>query len=209
MSDSKQTFSHRTAVMLAIFGAVLMLGLPLALRIFVIEAFRLPSGGMFPTYQVGDHIFARKMGVLPPRRGDIIVFRYPKEPDKIFIKRVIAIGGDTIEVRCRDVWINGQALPRRQVAGDCQIVDGEAGPLPCERFEETNHDQRYQVVNTPGDRCTTGTVAFPYQVPPRQAFVMGDNRDNSYDSRFWGAVPYDAIIGKPWFIWWSEARATR
>jgi signal peptidase I len=207
------TESIGVAVLIALF-----------LRAFVVEAFKIPSGSMIPTLQVGDHIFVNKFiyGVrVPwtnikigehyrePRRGEVIVFIYPKEPDKDFIKRIVAIPGDTVEVRDNHLWVNGKAVERLPGDGDCRYMDYEE---TSQRWIDRTCDQ---VDEKLGDGTTYTTIydrggapyrapPGPWTVPPDSVFVMGDNRDNSHDSRFWGFVPFDLIKGKAMIIWFSS-----
>jgi signal peptidase I len=164
--------------------------LALFIRTFIVQAFKIPSGSMLPTLQIGDHILVNKLryGIrLPyvgrvvkfanPRHGDIIVFVYPVDPQKDFIKRVVGEPGDEVEVRHKRVLINGEPVED----GHANFVDG---PGATSRL-------------TPRDNYG------PVVVPPEKIFVMGDNRDRSYDSRFWGFVPIDDIKGKAFVIYWS------
>jgi len=205
------TESIGVAVLIALF-----------LRAFVVEAFKIPSGSMIPTLQVGDHIFVNKfiygvrvpftnikfgMEYRKPRRGEVIVFIYPKEPDKDFIKRIVAIEGDTVEVRDNQIFINGVGVPRSHVDGDCKYEDFVEDTA---RWEERRCEAWIEDVN--GNHYTTvydknGGVhsTRPVTVPKDSVFVMGDNRDNSHDSRYWGFVPFDLIKGKAMIIWWSHA----
>jgi signal peptidase I len=165
-------------------------------RIFVFQAFKIPTGSMEDNLKVGDHIIVNKFiygpasdiwkRVLPLRdlrRGDIIVFRYPLQPDTDFVKRVIGMPGDTLEVRDKKVSINGKQL-EEPYTHFLQPVS-----TPSEFREITSFDVR--------DRYG------PVTVPPNQYFVMGDNRDNSQDSRYWGFLPRDYIKGKALVIYWS------
>jgi signal peptidase I len=206
------TESIAVAVLIALF-----------LRAFVVEAFKIPSGSMIPTLQVGDHIFVNKFiyGVrVPwtnlkigehyrePKRGEVIVFIYPKEPDKDFIKRIVAIPGDTVEVRDNHLVVSGKAVERSHVEGDCRYMDFEEltqrwDERGCDQFNEQLKDGTlYTTIYNRGElsRAPTG----PWTVPPDSVFVMGDNRDNSHDSRWWGFVPYDLIKGKAMIIWFSS-----
>jgi len=163
----------------------------LFIRTFVVQAFKIPSGSMKPTLQVGDHILVNKFiygvkipylssVVLPvkdPQRGDIVVFKFPVDPRKDFIKRVIAVPGDVVEIRDKTIFINGRRV---------------------------NHD--YGVFSDP--RTIAGNLKprdnlGPITVPKDALFVMGDNRDESFDSRFWGFVPIRDVSGKAFIIYWS------
>jgi signal peptidase I len=201
---------HGTTTGRALFsvlaGPVTLILLALGLRMFVIEAFKIPSGAMIPTLQVGDHIYVNKLAYRShePRRGDVIVFIYPKEPDKDFIKRVVAVGGDTIEIRDRVLYVNGAAVPREHVDADCHYDDfdesiGRWEGRACDAWEETLDGNRYTTIFDQAPRSWPAR-----RVPPDSFFVMGDNRDNSHDSRFWGFVPRDLVKGKAMFIWWSQ-----
>ena len=173
-------------------GVALLLAL--AIRTFVVQAFKIPSGSMLPTLQIGDHILVNKflygprleipltqisLGRLPglrkPRPGDVVVFIWPKDRSKDFIKRVIAVEGQTVEVRNRQVFIDGK---------------------PWDDPHATWVMQR-------GLGGAAGDNYGPYTVPPDHVFVMGDNRDQSYDSRFWGPVPIADIKGRALVIYWS------
>lgn len=161
----------------AILIAVL---LALLIRTFVVQAFKIPSGSMITTLQVGDHILVNKFiyRFRDPERGDIIVFKYPVDESRDFIKRIVAVGGEEIYIKGRDVYINCQP-PK---AG-CQPLD--------EPF--AYYDSRM-----------LGTETFgPVHIPPGAYFVMGDNRNNSQDSRFWGFVRREKIKGKAFIIYWS------
>ena len=165
--------------------------LALFIRTFIVQAFKIPSGSMIPTLQIGDHILVNKLsyGVrIPflehylvsfgtPQRGDVIVFIFPEDRSKDFIKRVIGVAGDTVEVRGKKVYVNGK-----------QIEDSHA------HFEGDD----------PQLAGLTGRDDYgPKTVPENHIFVMGDNRDRSYDSRFWGYVSLDDIRGKAILIYWS------
>lgn len=165
--------------------------LALFIRAFVVQAFKIPSGSMKDTLLIGDHILVNKFiyGVkLPftnatlvpiknPQRGDIMVFKFPEDPDKDFIKRAIAIEGDVVEVRQKKVFVNHVELQEPYaIHTDSRIIP--AWIQPRDNFG-------------------------PVTVPKDSVFVMGDNRDHSYDSRFWGFVKLDALRGKAFIIYWS------
>jgi signal peptidase I len=175
-------------------GVALLLAL--AIRTFVVQAFKIPSGSMLPTLQIGDHILVNKfvygprleipltqtsLGQLPglrePRAGDVVVFIWPKDRSKDFIKRVIAVEGQTVEVRDRQVYIDGKPWDDPHATWVAQ--------------------QRGVGTGGAGDDYPATTV------PKDHVFVMGDNRDQSYDSRFWGFVPIADIKGQALVIYWS------
>ena len=213
------TESIGVAVLIALF-----------LRAFLVEAFKIPSGSMIPTLQVGDHIFVSKFlyGVrIPwtnvklfkhtrePRRGEIIVFVYPQDPEKDFIKRIVAIPGDTVQVCGGQVLINNQPLRRELQTGRCEYDDfdedrpmGSWRRVPCTSYREWNGSETYQTVHNQGGGAAAQGCGPATTIPAEHVFVMGDNRDNSHDSRFWGPVHYDLIKGKAWFIWWSAGEKT-
>ncbi len=192
----------------------------LVLRAFVVEAFKIPSGSMIPTLQVGDYIFVNKFlyGVrLPftnwkiadslrkPKRGEVVVFVYPVEPDKDFIKRIAAIEGDTIDIRDNVIHINGQPLQRAEQHDDCRYFDYEESTSRwqqklCDGVVETNGTNQYTAIYR---RAGLPSSFDAVTVPPGMVFVMGDNRDFSNDSRYWGFVPQSHIKGRAMVIWWS------
>ncbi|MGZ5445722.1 MAG: signal peptidase I [Thermoanaerobaculia bacterium] len=159
-------------------------------RIFAFQAFKIPSGSMEDNLLTGDHIIVNKFiygpppalkGILPqrePRRGDVVVFRYPGQPEIDYVKRVVGLPGETLIIRDKRVFIDGRELPE-----------------PYVLFT----DKRTQHPNEPQHRDHFG----PYKVPPGQYFAMGDNRDNSNDSRFWGTVPRAMIKGRAFMVYWS------
>ena len=202
----------------------------LFLRAFLVEAFKIPSGSMIPTLQVGDHIFVSKFlygvripwtniklfkHVREPRRGEVVVFVYPQDPDKDFIKRIVAIPGDTLQVCGGQVLINNQPVRRELQPGACEYQDyDEDRPrdnwrrVPCTSYREWNGNETYLTVHNQGGGGPSQACGQAWTIPPEHVFVMGDNRDNSHDSRFWGPVHYDLIKGKAWFIWWSAGEKT-
>ena len=199
----------------------------LFLRAFVVEAFKIPSGSMIPTLQVGDHIFVNKfiygvrvpwtnikfgMEFRKPKRGEVIVFIYPVEPDKDFIKRIVAVEGDTVEMHDDQLVVNGKPVARAHVDGDCRYEDfveetSQWEARRCDAWtERVNGDSYTTIYNRRPDDVprSAGSSFGPRKVPKDSVFVMGDNRDNSHDSRFWGFVPFDHIKGKAMIIWWSH-----
>jgi signal peptidase I len=178
--------------------------LAIILRTFLIQAYKIPSGSMEPTLLIGDHIMVSKIryglrmpdslfgltpfaGELPygrylihfsaVHRGDVVVFVFPMDPTKDFIKRVIGIGGDTVQVKNGRVFLNGESMADPH-------AHFEVSPMERSQFSERDN-------------------YGPVTVPAGQLFMMGDNRDRSYDSRFWGFVKLDQVEGRAWFIYWS------
>ncbi|HET6147436.1 MAG TPA: signal peptidase I [Polyangia bacterium] len=197
------------------------IAIALVLRAFVVEAFQIPSGSMIPTLEVGDHIFVSKFAYglgIPftnikilelnqPERGDVIVFKYPIDPSTDYIKRVVGLPGDVVEVRQHEVFINGHPMPRQRLPIPCPDSESRPGlgadERDCEEWEETLGSKRHATIQEPG----RGHDFSRTVVPPGNVFVMGDNRDNSSDSRVWGTVQHDLIKGKALIIWWSRAPA--
>ncbi len=285
-------------------GAAVLIAL--ALRAFVIEAFKIPSSSMYPTLEIGDHIFVNKfiygmripwtntklLQLRSPHRAEVIVFAQPCDTERDYIKRVVATEGDHVEVRCHVVYVNGEAVPAKLMQkaarglrgdepealvddGGCEYMDyndqsDQWSRKRCTRYEETVGDKTYETYQDPErpdhekeadtkdfplvahanmpPSCATdtgtagGTVPknqqagkivrrgdpefilppglppgarnddtglgvcdqrLQYVVPPGHVFVMGDNRANSNDSRYWGSVPVENIKGKALFIWLS------
>jgi len=165
--------------------------LALFIRTFVVQAFKIPSGSMLPTLLIGDHLLVNKfiygirvpftgkilIPIKSPEHGDVVVFRFPKDRSIDYIKRVVGTAGDTVEIKDKKVFINGQAIedPHAHFTSPA-VLDAKASP-----------------------RDNLG----PIMVPEQRIFVMGDNRDNSYDSRFWGFVDQRDILGKAFILYWS------
>ncbi|HVH28663.1 MAG TPA: signal peptidase I [Vicinamibacterales bacterium] len=171
--------------------------LALFIRTFVVQAFKIPTGSMENNLLIGDHLLVNKFvfgptpstverALLPVdaiERGDVVVFKYPEDPARDFIKRVIGLPGDVLELRDKRVLINGMPLDEPYV----HFLDP---PGTSDEFREvTSFDVRERY--------------GPVTVPPNQYFVMGDNRDNSQDSRYWGFLPRDHVKGKALVIYWS------
>lgn len=165
-------------------------------RIFVFQAFKIPTGSMEDNLKIGDHIIVNKaiygpmsgplsaiMPIREVRRGDIIVFRYPLQPETDFVKRVIGLPGETIEIRDKKVFVNGRQLNEPYTLFD----DPQVYPLqPALPEPYRSRDQM-----------------APFKVPEGQYFAMGDNRDRSSDSRYWGTVPRSMIKGRAFMVYWS------
>jgi signal peptidase I len=177
---------------------------PLLIRPFVLEAFQIPSGAMIPTLLVGDHIFVKKWQH-HPEPGDVIVFKYPLDPSTDYVKRVVAVGGDVVEMKGEELFVNGKAVARKNAGEACPdgvpAEDSLGLKNTCEVWEETLGRHTFRTLYEPG----RGARDFERKVvPPNALFVMGDNRDNSSDSRVWGTVPLDNVKGVVWRVWWSR-----
>jgi len=161
----------------------------------VISAYRIPSGSMLPAVKMGDHIMVSKLN-RTPRRGDIIAFRSPKNPDDMYVKRVIALAGDTVQTRDDEVILNDKLITTDHRIGGCSFTK------ECELLEETIGQRTYRVMIT----HESSPAREPKNVPvlPGAVFVLGDNRDNSVDSRTFGPLPLENIVGHVQFTWWSS-----
>jgi signal peptidase I len=188
----------KSAVREYIEAIVLAIILTVVIRGLVIQAFRIPTGSMEDTLQVGDFLFVNKMiygseidigwqgqrfvyfrfpAIREPKQGDIIVFRFPEDPARDFIKRCVAVGGQQVEIRDKVLYVDGK--PREEP----YVVHKDPRIIPPD---------------------TNGRDNFgPYVVPQGHLFMMGDNRDNSHDSRFWGALPRNLVKGQAMFLYWS------
>jgi len=182
----------------------------LLLRSFVVEPFRIPSGSMIPTLLIGDFILVNKFdyGIrLPvlnrkvielgqPRRGDVVVFRYPLDPSTPFIKRIVGLPGDTVRYIDKALYINDQRVDAVS-EGTFVGVRSAATHTGAMMFKEHLGDVEHEILLTPG----AGSPNGEFKVPAGHYFVLGDNRDNSRDSRYWGYVPDQNLVGRAFFIW--------
>jgi signal peptidase I len=195
------------------------------LRSFLFEPFKIPSGSMIPTLWIGDLILVNKfhyglrLPVLntkitegtPPMRGDVMVFRYPPKPSLDYIKRVVGVPGDEVAYLNKRLTINGQAMPTASVP---EFFDEDVMRY-FKQYEETFGERRHRVLNdddrpgfVPGaddfpfkENCRYSAEGVVCKVPAGHYFMMGDNRDNSLDSRYWGFVPDKNIVGRAFFVW--------
>lgn len=207
----------------SLFLAILV---ALSIRWALIEAYTIPSGSMIPSLLIHDHIFVNKLvyGLrIPfskewvarfgePQRGEVLVFRFPEDESQFFIKRVVGTPGDKIHYENGDLFVNGEKVEKVEANEDpyfMGLVDREKLNHPDKNFRKSdfNHfieklgDHSHSVLMA-RERLFPSGVS-PLEVPPGRLFVMGDNRDNSNDSRNWGFVPMDNVIGRAMFIWLS------
>jgi len=193
---------------------------PALLAVFVIrsvvaEPFRIPSGSMIPTLEIGDFILVNKfayglrfpftalrlVSVGEPRRGDVIVFRYPEDPSLDYIKRIVGLPGDEIMVRDNVLHVNGVAVDKRFVSR-YSFRDDTCDSSTARLYDEQLDAVQHAILNA--DASVMALAEYgPAVVPPDTVFVMGDNRDNSSDSRRWGPVPRSYIKGRAMVIWFS------
>ena len=184
----------------------------LLLRGFLFEPFRIPSGSMLPSLYIGDFILVNKfsygvkipvlnykvMDVGEPERGDVVVFRYPRDTSLDYIKRVIGLPGDHIAYYNKVLYVNGKPVDRSFIGQ----YEGPDQPF-ANNYKESIGDKEHELLLMPG---RPSNLEGEYIVPKNSYFVMGDNRDNSNDSRVWGSVPEDHLVGKAVMIWmhWSD-----
>ena len=200
--------ARKHGVLIGFLFVVAATGIGLAFKQWVVEAFQIPAGSMIPTLEVGDHVFVKK-GQGTIERGDVIVFKFPMDTSTDYVKRVVAVGGDTIEVRDGVPSINGVPLEHQPLDQPCSYRD-DASPIPdehgepCTLVRETNAGRTYTIMLAKGATAPDHPRSV---VPPDGLFVLGDNRDNSYDSRRWGTVRTELVKGKAMVIWWSRGAA--
>ncbi len=199
------------------------------IRSFLVEPFKIPSGSMIPTLQVGDFILVNKytygirlpiidqkiIQINDPQRGDVMVFHYPENPSVDYIKRVVGVPGDVIEYRNKHLTINGKEQLQQPI-GDYNYVESGLNFVHTERMSEMLGKRRHDILINPDmpnvhlgsvadfqgrENCTYDDESVRCTVPAGSYFMMGDNRDNSRDSRYWGFVPDKEIVGRAFFIW--------
>ena len=207
------------------------------LRSFLIEPFKIPSGSMIPTLHVGDFILVNRytyglrlpivnkkfIEISQPQRGDVMVFHYPEDPSVDYIKRVVGVPGDVLVYRNKRLWINGEAQELER-DGDYNYVESELRFVHTERYSEKLNGRTHAVLLNPEmpllhlgnvsnfpqhEQCSYSEEEVRCAVPAGHYFMMGDNRDNSRDSRYWGFVPDEMIVGKAFFIWMNFSELKR
>lgn len=224
--DNNLKSYDKSAVRKNVEAVAVAVVLALAVRAFVVQPFKIPSGSMLPTLLVGDHILINKFlyGTRIPftnfvffpfseiERGDVVVFKLDEDASSdrslspaggvFYIKRAVGVAGDEIDMSGRNVLINGR--PVSQVYSGDYAGERANGFSASDRYEQTLSGKKFSVIYRKGQNSTTrGNSDFPLVVPEGGIFVMGDNRDNSYDSRFWGFVPVESVYGKAFVIHWS------
>jgi len=182
------------------------------IRSFIVEPFKIPSGSMMPTLLAGDFILVNKftyglrvpilnntfIEVGQPKRGDVVVFHYPPDPSIDYIKRVVGVPGDKIAYRDKQLYVNGEKLDV-QFADDYHYVGSGLNMVYAKRYTEKLGDKAHDILIEED----TIVIDAEVEVPEGHYFAMGDNRDNSRDSRVWGFVPENNLVGKAFFIWWN------
>jgi signal peptidase I len=217
--SNEEATQGRRDFLKAIFWCVFAV---ILIRTFVIEPFKIPSSSMEPTLRIGDHIFVSKFNFgwfFPfthwqltqwgsPQRGDTIVFLFPRDPSLHYIKRVVGLPGDKVELRGSTLSINGKEVPRERIEDPARVKaltgkqDFNGGV-----FEETLGSHKYYVAYNQRSMETPPSSHYHHdEVPEGTFFVMGDNRDDSYDSRSWGVVKREQVKGKAQWIWLSLDR---
>ncbi|HNO75597.1 MAG TPA: signal peptidase I [Nitrosomonas mobilis] len=207
------------------------------LRSFLVEPFKIPSGSMIPTLLVGDFILVNKFtyGIrLPvinrkiidlnePQRGDVLVFRFPEDPSVDYIKRIVGVPGDKIEYRNKQLSVNGKSF-KLELNGDYKYVESGLAYIYAQKFSEKIDDREHNILINQEmptiqlsaihyfphrENCQFDHAGFVCEVPAGNYFTLGDNRDGSSDSRYWGFVPEGNIIGKAFLIWWNFSDLSR
>ncbi|CAG0993090.1 signal peptidase I [Methylophilaceae bacterium] len=182
------------------------------IRSFIVEPFKIPSGSMMPTLLAGDFILVNKFSYglrVPilnhtfietgkPQRGDVFVFHYPPDPSIDYIKRVVGLPGDRIAYQNKQLFINGEPLEMGLV-GNYEYIGSGLNMVSAKQYKEQLGDRQHDILIEDSAISFDGEV----EVPAGHYFAMGDNRDNSKDSRVWGFVPEENLVGKAFFIWWN------
>ena len=190
---------------------LIALAIFLVVRTFVVEAFKIPTSSMESTLLVGDFLLVNKAvygghipgtdlsfsGLRSPRRGDVVVFHPPHDPERNYVKRLVGLPSDTLEMRDKGLYVNGQHVPEPYA----QHVDNRGDRIHPDMEWQSNH----LIAAPPPEYHPTRDNWGPLVVPDAHYFMLGDNRDNSEDSRYWGFVSRDQIEGRPWLVYYSQA----
>ena len=225
--------THRSKIVeyaISFFPIILVV---FVVRSFIVEPFRIPSGSMLPTLESGDMILVNKFSygirlpvidqkVIPlgdPERGDVVVYRYPVDPSIDYIKRVVGVPGDTIRYENKRLIVNGELVPMKDVGPFVKPSQQAGNPM---RYTETINDVEHDLLLLPHqsifrpminfqhlDNCSYAETTVECKVPEGHYFMVGDNRDSSQDSRYWGFVPDKYIVGKAFFIWMNFGEFSR
>lgn len=218
-NQSKLKFWSKEKVKRELKSISLIVFILLIVRTTLFEPFHIPSGSMLPTLDLGDFILVNKTSYgikVPfsewfkpiyltsfsgPKFGDVVVFKFPKDPSLNFIKRIIAVPGDEIEIKNKEVFLNGMKINVAPIDGNGLMVEKKFQEMEMNFFKVEHQGKKFNIqlsyFETPKDHLTK------MKIPENYYFVLGDNRDFSMDSRFWGLVPMEAIKGKAFFIWLS------
>ena len=233
---SRQRWGKIAVVVVAVMLAIPIFS-PIFFRMFLFHPFYIPARSMMPTLLEGDSLFVSKyaygysrysMPFSPrlfsgrifgsvPERGDVVVFRMPKDDSVDYIKRVVGLPGDEVVYRNKRLTVNGTEMPMKR-DGEYNYVEGGLNFISTQQYLEKLGEHEHTVIIQPDapavhrsgvrafplrDNCTYNDEGFSCKVPPGYYFMMGDNRDSSDDSRYWGFVPEANIVGKAFLIWWN------
>ncbi len=212
--EAQQRLANTPRVVSEVKSYFMIIAIIFGVRSFVVEPFQIPSGSMLPTLQIGDFILVNKFEygirlpvlntkIIPttePERGDVVVFKYPLNPNLNYIKRLVGLPGDHIIYRNKELTVNGQSVSKTLLAKLNESLNPSKEPV--ELFNENLNAVEHEVYNSYRFTPHEGE----WTVPEGHYFVMGDNRDNSADSRFWGFVPEENMKGRAFYVWlyWNE-----
>ncbi len=212
--DVKQTLAQTPKLVTEVKSYFVIIAVIFGLRSFVVEPFQIPSGSMLPTLKIGDFILVNKFEygvrlpvlnstIIPtnePERGDVVVFKYPQDPSLNYIKRLVGLPGDKVAYRNKELTVNGEKISKTLLAKLSVSLNPSGEPV--EVFNETLGDEQHEIYNSYRFTPHEGE----WVVPEGHYFVMGDNRDNSADSRFWGFVPEENMKGRAFYVWlhWDD-----